>query len=50
MQWLRIAGIVANGASVFTSVQDDLDLRLKARKHPVEVLVIDHVERTTKEN
>jgi len=39
-----------NGPSVLTALLDDLGVRLKARKHPVEVLVIDHVERTPKEN
>jgi len=39
-----------NGPSLLTAVQDDLGVRVKARKHPVEVLVIDQVERTPKEN
>ena len=59
MRWLRIGGIVGvvgfdlivtDGPSVFTAVQDDLSLRLETRKHSVEVLVIDDVERTPKEN
>lgn len=30
---------------IFTAVQDQLGLKLEARKEPVEVLVIDHIER-----
>jgi len=35
----------ASGPSVFAAVQDDLGLRLVSTRGPVEVLVIDHVEK-----
>src|ERR1051326_4261202 len=38
------------GPSVFNAVHNDLGLKLEARKHPIEVLVVDHAEKIPKEN
>jgi uncharacterized protein (TIGR03435 family) len=38
------------GPSIFTAVQDDLNLKLEARRYPVDVLVIDHAEKAPKAN
>jgi Protein of unknown function (DUF3738). len=40
----------ADAPTIFTALQEQLGLKLEARKVPVEILVIDHVERTPSEN
>jgi uncharacterized protein (TIGR03435 family) len=39
-----------NGASLFTAVQQQLGLKLESRKLPLDMLVIDHAEKTPTEN
>jgi uncharacterized protein (TIGR03435 family) len=40
----------ADSPSIFTALQEQLGLKLEARKVPVEILVIDHVEKAPSEN
>ena len=40
----------APGPSIFSAIQEQLGLRLEARKGPVAVLVIDHAEKVPVEN
>jgi uncharacterized protein (TIGR03435 family) len=41
------ASAVDPGASIFTAVQEELGLKLESTKGPVDVIVIDHIERPT---
>jgi uncharacterized protein (TIGR03435 family) len=40
----------SGGPSIFTAVQNDLGLKLEARKQPVEILIIDAVSKVPTEN
>jgi len=42
---LRQLAIDPNGPSIFTALQEQLGLRLEARKIPTEVLLIDSVQK-----
>lgn len=48
LNWTPDQSSADRGPSIFTAIQDSLGLRLVAGKEPVDVLVIDHVERPTK--
>ena len=43
-------GTPPSGPTIFVAVQEQLGLKMEAKKSPVEILVIDHVERTPTEN
>jgi uncharacterized protein (TIGR03435 family) len=44
LEWTPEDAADQSGPSIFTAIQEQLGLRLEARKAPVEVLVIDHAE------
>jgi uncharacterized protein (TIGR03435 family) len=56
LEWTPDGGAVpavldgASGPSVFTALQEQLGLKLEPRKGPIDVLVIDHAEKTPAEN
>jgi uncharacterized protein (TIGR03435 family) len=41
----HLARQLASRPDIFTVVQDQLGLKLEAKKGPVEILVVDHIER-----
>jgi uncharacterized protein (TIGR03435 family) len=47
LQWkLDLAG-VSDAPSIFTTIQEQLGLKLERKRVPTQMLVIDHVERPT---
>lgn len=46
----RLSTALTDGPTIFTALQEQLGLKLESRKVPVEILVIDHVEKVPSEN
>jgi uncharacterized protein (TIGR03435 family) len=46
----RVVWITPDGPTLVTAIQEQLGLKLESTKGPVDVLVIDHVERPTPDN